>query len=207
MPNEHSDEKNHTYGHSTFFIENAERHGPLRTYLVTASERPHFKLLTNTIARRLVRTGGHVTGVELECNKGGSVGPGQSGVVNVTPGTGRVIVSAGTFGSAKLLFRSGIGPTDQLTVVKNSATDGATMISSDQWINLPVGNNLNDHVGVSAHVLSYPVQDCLYFCRPISKSPTPTSSSTTSMAPGTTQLQVIPKHISVSPTIRLVRLR
>lgn len=22
------------------------------------------------------------------------------------------------------------------------------MISSDQWINLPVGNNLNDHVGV-----------------------------------------------------------
>lgn len=24
------------------------------------------------------------------------------------------------------------------------------MISSDQWINLPVGHNLNDHVGVSA---------------------------------------------------------
>jgi hypothetical protein len=44
----------------------------------------------------------------------------------------------------------GIGPTDQLTIVKNSATDGPTMISSDQWINLPVGYNLNDHVGVSS---------------------------------------------------------
>jgi cellobiose dehydrogenase (acceptor) len=90
----------------------------------------------------------------------------MSGVVNVTPGTGRVILSAGTFGSAKLLFRSelipprlsvaeliivgGIGPTDQLTIVKNSAIDGPTTISSDQWINLPVDYNLNDHVGVSS---------------------------------------------------------
>lgn len=56
----------------------------------------------NTNARRVIRTGGHVTGVELEC-QGGS---GHSGVVNVTAGTGRVIVSAGTMGSAKVLFRS-----------------------------------------------------------------------------------------------------
>jgi hypothetical protein len=52
--------------------------------------------------------------------------------------------------SASLTILGGIGPTDQLTIVKNSATDGATMISSDQWINLPVGYNLNDHVGVSS---------------------------------------------------------
>ena len=36
-----------------------------------------------------------------------------------------------------------------LDVVKSSS-DGSTMISSDQWINVPVGNNLYDHVGVSA---------------------------------------------------------
>jgi cellobiose dehydrogenase (acceptor) len=165
VPNDHPDQKNHTYGHSTFFLENAERHGPLRTYLVTAAQREKFDLWTNTNARRLVRTGGHVTGVELECTKGGAVGPGFSGIVNVTAGTGRVIVSAGTMGSAKLLMRSkynhshilsvfvtragGIGPKDQLEVVKNSAVDGATMIPSDQWIELPVGYNLNDHVGVS----------------------------------------------------------
>jgi cellobiose dehydrogenase (acceptor) len=106
IPNDHPDQKNHTYGHSTFFIENAQRHGPLATYLVTASQREKFNLWTNTNARRLIRTGGHVTGVELECSKGGAVGPGYSGIVNVTPGTGRVIVAAGTFGSPKLLFRS-----------------------------------------------------------------------------------------------------
>ncbi|KAF1850407.1 GMC oxidoreductase [Cucurbitaria berberidis CBS 394.84] len=146
VPNDHPDQKNHTYGHSTFFVENAERHGPLATYLVTAMKRKNFALWTNTAARRLIRTGGHITGVELKCSKEGTVGPGYGGTVRVTPGTGRVILSAGTFGSAKLLLRSGIGPLDQLEVVRNSTVDGATMIQSNQWINLPVGYNLNDHV-------------------------------------------------------------
>ncbi|OAG04148.1 cellobiose dehydrogenase [Paraphaeosphaeria sporulosa] len=148
-PNDYPDQKNFTYGHPEFFIEHAERQGPLRTYLETASARTDkFTLWTNTNARRVVRTKGHVTGVELECKNGA----GHSGTVNVTPGTGRVIVSAGTMGSAKLLFRSGIGPTDQLNVVKSSSTDGATMISQDQWINLPVGYNLDDHVGTDIQI-------------------------------------------------------
>jgi cellobiose dehydrogenase (acceptor) len=44
---------------------------------------------------------------------------------------------------------------DQLNIVKNSTVDGPTMIASDQWINLPVGYNLNDHVGVRAPVPTY----------------------------------------------------
>ncbi|KAF1965471.1 FAD/NAD(P)-binding domain-containing protein [Bimuria novae-zelandiae CBS 107.79] len=148
-PNDHPSEKNFTYGHPEFFIEHAERQGPLRTYLETAAARTDtFTLWTNTNARRVVRTKGHITGVELECRSGS----GKSGTVNVTPGTGRVIVSAGTMGSAKLLFRSGIGPNDQLNVVKSSSTDGATMISQDQWINLPVGYNLDDHVGTDIQI-------------------------------------------------------
>jgi len=147
VANDDATQRNFTYAHATFYIDNGERHGPLATYLVTASKRDKFTLYTNTMARRLVRTGGHITGVELECK-----GAGHSGTVNVTPGTGRVILSAGTFGSAKILFRSGIGPKDQLDIVKKSATDGATMISSDQWINLPVGNNLNDHVGTDIQI-------------------------------------------------------
>ena len=78
----------------------------MATYLVTAAKREKFQLWTNTMAKRVIRTGGHITGVELECYKGGAAGPGRSGTVNVTPGTGRVILSAGTFGSAKVLFRS-----------------------------------------------------------------------------------------------------
>lgn len=36
-----------------------------------------------------------------------------------------------------------------LEIVNGSAIDGDSMISSDEWINLPVGHNLVDHVNVS----------------------------------------------------------
>jgi hypothetical protein len=42
----------------------------------------------------------------------------------------------------------GIGPEDQLNVVKNSALDGETMINETDWITLPVGENLMDHPNV-----------------------------------------------------------
>lgn len=59
----------------------------------------------NTTAKRVVRTGGYATGIEIECTPNAN---GHSGVVSVTPGIGRVILSAGAFGSAKLLFRSNV---------------------------------------------------------------------------------------------------
>lgn len=94
--------KNHTYGHTEFMYIGGQRGGPLATYLATAARRPNFKLWTDTAANRIVRDGGHATGVEVSC----SAGTGYSGTVNLTPNTGRVIVSAGTFGTPKLLFRS-----------------------------------------------------------------------------------------------------
>ena len=102
IPNEAYNQKNHTFGHSTFMFAQGERGGPMATYLVSAAARKHFTLLTNTAVRRAVRNGSRVTGVELECLTDG----GLSGTINVTPNTGRVIFSAGTFGSAKLLLRS-----------------------------------------------------------------------------------------------------
>jgi len=137
VANNQPNEKNRVYSHSPFMYENGQRQGPLGAYLPTSLARKNFKLLTNAMARRVVRTGGKATGVELE--------NGHCGTVNLNPG-GRVILSGGAFGSSKLLFRSGIGPKDQLTVVKNSAVDGASMIKEADWINLPVGQNLNDHV-------------------------------------------------------------
>ncbi|KAI0852835.1 putative cellobiose dehydrogenase [Daldinia vernicosa] len=149
VPNEHPDRKDWTFGHSTHMFSNGERGGPLATYLVDASQRKEFTLWMNTTARRVIREGGHATGVEIECSKNAA---GHAGVVSVTPGTGRVILSAGAFGSAKLLFRSGIGPKDQLNVVKNSTSDAGTMISEDSWIDLPVGYNLIDHVGTDIEI-------------------------------------------------------
>jgi len=138
--NEKPNEKHRTYSKTPYMYANGQRQGPLGTYLVTARARSNFKLWTNTAVKRVIRTGGKATGVELEGGPGGYCG-------NVTLNAGgRVILSAGAFGSAKLLFRSGIGPKDQLNIVKGSAQDGRTFIPEAQWINLPVGKNLNDHV-------------------------------------------------------------
>lgn len=131
--------KNKAYSQTPYMFSNGERGGPMATYLVEASKRNNFKLLTNTGVKRVLRTGGRATGVELEAQ----TGDGKCGTVNLAT-NGRVILSAGVFGTSKILMRSGIGPTDQLTVVKNSA-DGATMIGESSWLNLPVGKNLDDH--------------------------------------------------------------
>lgn len=122
----------------------------MATYLVTASARPNFKLWMNSTVEKVIRTGGHITGVQVSAYGNG----GYQGIVNVTPKTGRVILSAGTFGSAKILLRSGIGPTDQLQVV-SASTDGPTMIGTNSWINLPVGYNLDDHCDTDV-VISHP---------------------------------------------------
>lgn len=100
--NDVPDEKNHTYSHTPFMFSGGERGGPMATYLVSASGRKNFNLWMNTAVKRVVRTGGHITGIEVEPFLDG----GYTGVVNVTSVTGRVILSAGTFGSAKILLRS-----------------------------------------------------------------------------------------------------
>ncbi|ROW04606.1 hypothetical protein VPNG_07433 [Cytospora leucostoma] len=146
--NDVPDQKNHTYAHTEYMYSNGERGGPMATYLVTASARSNFELWTGTSVRRVVRQGGHVTGVEVEPYLSG----GYAGVVNLTSVTGRVVLSAGTFGTAKLLMRSGIGPADQLSVVAGSAEDGPTMVGNQSWIPLPVGYNLDDHVNTDTVV-------------------------------------------------------
>lgn len=108
-----------------------------KTELETARSRPNFALWTDTSVRRVVREGSRITGVELESNSRGA------GVVNVTANTGRVVLSAGYFGSPKILFRS--GPDEQLQVVANSESDGSTSVDKTQWLRLPVGESLKDH--------------------------------------------------------------
>ncbi|KAK1834107.1 cellobiose dehydrogenase [Podospora conica] len=140
IANEVPNEKNRTFGHSTFMYANGERQGPLHTYLLSALGNEKFGLWMNTAVRRAVRTGSKVSGVELECLATG----GYEGTVNINPGGG-VIFAAGAFGSMKLLLRSGIGPADQLAVVAGSK-DKDTFIAKEQWIDLPVGSNLIDHL-------------------------------------------------------------
>jgi cellobiose dehydrogenase (acceptor) len=122
----------------------------MATYLVSANGRTNFHLWLNTSVEKINRVGGHATSLNvIPTNNGGRIG-----TVSLTPNTGRVILSAGAFGTPKLLFRSGIGPVDQLQVVQSSL-EGAAMINQSQWINLPVGYNLNDHLNTDT-VISHP---------------------------------------------------
>ncbi|KAK1848025.1 cellobiose dehydrogenase [Colletotrichum chrysophilum] len=139
-PADNPNAKSQTFAFANFMYQNGERHGPLATYLVTANSRPNFKMWTNTMARRVIRDRGRITGVEIESRGDG----GRCGIVNVTESTGRVVISGGYYGTPKLLFRSGIGPEDQLRIVQQS-TDGPDFIEEPQWIKLPVGRNLHDH--------------------------------------------------------------
>lgn len=141
--------KNFTFSHPNHMFAHGERGGPMATYLVSASERSNFRLMTNTSVTRVVRDGSRITGVELEAFLDG----GKCGTIKVTPDTGKVILSAGAFGTPKILFRSGIGPQDQLEVVKSA--EGAKMVNSSQWINLPVGYNLDDHTNTDV-VITHP---------------------------------------------------
>lgn len=120
----------------------------MATYLVEAYARPNFELWQNTMVERVVRDGSTVTGLELKSMGDG----GHDGNVSISSVGGAVILSAGAFGTPKILFRSGIGPQDSLEVVQQAESD---MISSDQWINLPVGYNLVDNINTDM-VISHP---------------------------------------------------
>jgi cellobiose dehydrogenase (acceptor) len=143
--NDHPEQKNRTHPH----VFRWERGGPMATYLVSANGWTNFPLWLNTSVERINRIGGHATGLDVVATNNG----GHVGTVSLTPTTGRVVVSAGTFGTSKLLFRSGIGPADQLQVVQ--AEEPTMMIKQSDWINLPVGYNLNDHLNTDT-VISHP---------------------------------------------------
>ncbi|KXH25494.1 fungal cellulose binding domain-containing protein [Colletotrichum simmondsii] len=140
--NNEPDAKRRTVSQSEYFYQHGERGGLLETYLVSAAARGNFKLWTKTLVTRVERRGDSVTGVQVESAGEG----GYNGTVKLATG-GRVILSAGVFGSAKILFRSGIGPKDQLEIVQKA--EGDVLIDSAQWIDVPVGYNLDDHLNTN----------------------------------------------------------
>lgn len=167
-----------TFSYPNFFLAGGERGGPHATYLASAAARPRelFRLVTDTMVRRVVRDGARATGVEVEPSGGGAGRGLCAGVINVTSGRGRVVLSGGYFGTAKMLFRSGIGPAAQLRVVR--AAEEAEGVEegvgdASQWLLLPVGEGLRDHT-VTAVQISHPdvpqydyTSDAAYFSPPL----------------------------------------
>ncbi|KAF8537866.1 hypothetical protein BDD12DRAFT_691505, partial [Trichophaea hybrida] len=110
-----------------------ERGGPLATYLRTALARPNFQLMLDTTVARVLRKGSKIQGVTTSTGR------------NITVKT--VVLSAGSFGTPKILFRSGIGPFGQLRIV-NVSSDVPFLPPENEWILLPVGENLMDHANM-----------------------------------------------------------
>jgi cellobiose dehydrogenase (acceptor) len=95
-------QKNRTFAHTPYMYINAERGGPMATYLVTANARSNFHMWLNTSVERINRINGHATSLNVIATNNG----GRAGTVPLTPITGRVILAGGAFGTPKLLFRS-----------------------------------------------------------------------------------------------------
>ena len=94
-----------------------------------------------------MRNGATITGVRTNDT---SLGP--NGIVPLNP-NGRVILAAGSFGTPRILFQSGIGPTDMIQAVQANPTAGANLPAQSDWINLPVGNAVSDNPSINVSVL------------------------------------------------------
>lgn len=114
----------------------------MATYFQTAIARSNLHYVDYTLVSNVIRNGSTITGVQTNNT---NVFP--NGVATLTP-NGRVILSAGTYGSSRILFQSGIGPTDMITLVQGNAAAAANLPPSSQWIDLPVGYNVQDNPSI-----------------------------------------------------------
>ncbi|KAF8710274.1 cellobiose dehydrogenase, partial [Rhizoctonia solani] len=159
--NNQRNKKDKIYGYSAFSSQRGTRTGPMGTYLQTALARPNFKLLAYTKALAVARNGSTITGVHTNNTE-----VGNNGLIYVNPKGGRVILSAGSFGSARLLFQSGIGPADSLANVEATPESAPYLPPRSTYLDLPVGYNLQDNPSVSL-VFSHPSVNAYQNFRPV----------------------------------------
>ncbi|KAG8929895.1 hypothetical protein FRC02_004902 [Tulasnella sp. 418] len=161
--NDNADWKDSVYGHPAYNFVGGKRSGPL-TYLRSSKTRANFNVMTYTNVIGVVRNGAAVTGVRIN-----NTAYGGNGIVPLTT-KGRVVLSAGAFGSPRILFQSGIGPSDMINLVKNDATYGPNLPPQASWINLPVGSYVSDNPSINL-VFTHPSVDSYDNWQPIWDSP------------------------------------
>jgi choline dehydrogenase len=103
---------------------NEIRQGSLVTYIARARDRPNFTVRGRSLVDRVLVRGGRAAGVVY----------GDEGGREHTVEAGHVVLSAGTFGSAPILLRSGIGPAAALR-----------SLGIEPVVDLPVGQHVLDH--------------------------------------------------------------
>lgn len=131
------DDKEAVFSHPPWLIRDGLRGGPVKDYLPLAQAKNNFKLSINTQLVRIVRNNGTATGVEVELESG------SRQIINLNTG-GSVILAGGALSTPRMLINSGIGPTAQIQTVK-SGSASVTLPEESEWIDLPVGQYIQDH--------------------------------------------------------------
>jgi choline dehydrogenase-like flavoprotein len=116
------------FGRAQFSIRDGRRSSTSAAYLRPALKRANLTLVTGALTQRVVLEGSRAVGVEYARN----------GTRVRVEAEREVILAGGAFNSPQLLMLSGIGPADHLR------TFGIKPI-----VDLPVGDNLQDHLTVA----------------------------------------------------------
>lgn len=123
-------------------------------------------MVTWTMVNSVARNGSTITGVQTNNT---SIGP--RGFVPLNP-KGRVILAAGAFGTPRILFQSGIGPADMISLVQANTAAAPFLPPASQFINLPVGFNVQDNPSINI-MFTHPTIDSYDNWAPIFDNPRP----------------------------------
>ena len=114
------------FGRSQYTIRDGRRSSSARAYLRPAKRRPNLTVETGAQATRIVMQGTRAIGVEYLKN----------GATRRAEASCEVILAGGAFNTPQLLMLSGLGPAAHLRE-----------IGIKPLLDLPVGKNLQDHLG------------------------------------------------------------
>jgi 4-pyridoxate dehydrogenase len=115
------------FGRGQYTIRDGRRSSSSRAYLKPARRRGNLSVETGAHATRVLLKGTRATGVEYVTEGGG---------MKQAEAAREVIMAAGAFNTPQLLMLSGIGPAAHLAEFGIACA-----------VNLPVGRNLQDHLG------------------------------------------------------------
>lgn len=130
-----------TFGRQAYVTKDGQRGGPMVSYLKDARKLPNFKLQLHMKIINLIRDGDTIIGLKASYN-------GQ----NVTYTAKNVVLAAGVFNTAKILFKSGIGPKKVLTTLSDARK---ILVPAQEWIlNEAIGKNVHDNPSFEFKFLS-----------------------------------------------------
>ncbi|KAG6966898.1 hypothetical protein JG688_00006543 [Phytophthora aleatoria] len=123
--------KSKTFGHAPFTFKNGRRDSPANAFWGKMKTRTNVKLLTDTKVDYVLHSAGKATGVMY------------GGTKAQLSSRGTIIMAAGALSTPKVLIQSGIGPADQLNMLKGNANFPG-LSQGDLIVNPYVGRNLFD---------------------------------------------------------------